>query len=104
VKIAVVLLSIALAASVAVGLLGLWPNARGDSIGDRRETVRISAAVNRAFGQNANVTRIRLNYLPGRALVEVKGSNNGGRYCFLVVERFGDRVDRKDATRIACDF
>jgi hypothetical protein len=103
-RIAVVLLAVPLAASIAAGLLGLWPDLRSDSTGNRRDEVRISAAVNRAFGKRADVTRVRVDYLPGRALVEVRSSDNGSLFCYLVVERFGQRVDRRDATRVACDF
>jgi hypothetical protein len=38
------LLGLALAASIVVGLLGLWPDLRDNSTGDRRESVRITGA------------------------------------------------------------
>jgi hypothetical protein len=37
-----VVLAIALAASIALGLLGLWPDLRGESTSDRRERVQIA--------------------------------------------------------------
>jgi hypothetical protein len=104
VRLAIAVLALALAASIALGLLGLWPDLRGNSLGDRRAKARISSAVDRALGQDDNVTRVRLDYLPGRAMVEVQAFNTGRRFCFLVIERFGDRVNREDARRIACDF
>lgn len=104
VTVALVLLSLALVASIAAGLLGLWPDLRGDSTSNRREEVRIAAAVNRAFGQRANVTRVRLDYLPGRALVEVQASDSGDRFCYVISQEFGDRVTQQETTRAACDF
>ena len=48
--------------------------------------------------------RRRVDYLPGRALVEVRSSDNGNLFCYLVTERFGQRVEGRDVTRVACDF
>jgi hypothetical protein len=85
-------------------LLGLWPDLLGDSTGSRRDEVRIAAAVNRAFGQRANVTRVRLDYLPGRALVEVQASESGSRFCYVISKDFGERLTQQEAMRVASDF
>jgi hypothetical protein len=102
-----VALAIALAASVALGLLGGWPNLRGgESTADRREKVRIASALDAYVdrrGSVNHVTRVELGYLPGRATVETQ--NRGGhRECVVVVERFGDRIERKDYQLARCDF
>jgi hypothetical protein len=67
-----VVLAIALAASIALGLLGLWPDLRGESTSDRRERVQIAEAFDRdIINSGFHVSRVKLNYLPGKALVEV---------------------------------
>jgi hypothetical protein len=50
------------------------------------------------------VTRVLPNYLPGRALVELQPNDNSRRECYLVAQRFGDRVDGSDLQQVACDF
>lgn len=65
----IVLLSLALAASVAAGLAGLWPNLRDRSnVGDRRERVRIAEAFDRdILNSGFHVSRVKLDYIPGMA-------------------------------------
>jgi hypothetical protein len=106
----IVLLAIALAASVAAGLAGLWPNLRGrSSLRDRRERARIAHAVDKLVGagdSKYHVSRVRLDYLPGRALVLLTewGHTEAVGGCALVAENFGDRVDPIDVQETACDF
>jgi hypothetical protein len=106
VRITVAVLITALAASVALGLLGLWPDLRGNSVGDRRERARISSAFD-AFltesGSGTTVTRIRLHYLPSHALVELESTGNR-HVCVLIAEDFGDVVGANDYKLTACDF
>jgi hypothetical protein len=104
-KILVAVLTLALAASVAAGLLGLWPDLRGnDSTADRREEVRIAGAVNGFINSGWYVSRVRLDYLPHRALVENKAYSTGRSACSVVAQNFGDRLDRGDLVRAPCDF
>jgi hypothetical protein len=99
-------LAVALAVSIALGLLGLWPDLRGESTSDRREKVQIASALDAYIsrvGSSNHVIRVRLGYLPGRAMVETQDSG-GRRRCVVVVERFGDRIERKDYQHAPCDF
>jgi hypothetical protein len=101
-------LTLALAASIATGLAGLWPNLRDRSgANDRRERVRIASALDRdVVINNWHVTRVRLDYLPGKALVEIvppEHTNNVGE-CLIVAQKFGDRIDDGDWDTTACDF
>lgn len=69
----IVLLSLALVASVAAGLDGLWPNLRDSSnVSDRRERVEIAEAFDKdVINSGYHVSRVKLDYIPGKALVEV---------------------------------
>lgn len=107
----IVVLAVALAASVAAGLLGLWPDLRssGDSTADRREKVRIADGWTRRihkFGDEDNlyVSRVQLGYLPHRALVSLKYFSTGRTICLVTAEDFGDRVDNGDFERAPCDY
>jgi hypothetical protein len=96
---------LALAASVAAGLLDLWPDLRGnDSTADRREKVRIAGAVNDFLNSGWYVSRVRLNYLPHRALVQDKAYSTGRSECLVVAQNFGDRLDDGDWVKAPCDF
>jgi hypothetical protein len=105
---ATVALGLALAASIVVGLLGLWPSVHGASLADRREKARIAAAVDdnldrqRVGGWLAS--RVRLGYVPHRAIVEVQALKTGRRFCMLVAQDFGRQVDPEDVRLSACDF
>jgi hypothetical protein len=105
-KIWVPALMLALAASVAAGLLGLWPDvSSGESTADRHEKVRIAGAVDNFMDDdNWYVSRVRLNYLPHRALVELKAYSTGRSECTVAAQNFGDRFDREDWYRAPCDF
>ena len=92
----------ALVASIAVGLLGFWPDLRGESTSDRREKVRIATAftdVNSAFLPS----RIQLGYLPHWALVEAHVLGHGQSICYLVAKDFGYRIDDADIKFTSCD-
>jgi hypothetical protein len=102
-----VVLAIALAASVALGLLGLWPDLRGGSVSDRRERVQIAAGVDRdILNDNWHVSRIKLDNLPGKALVEAvpTGHSNNVGECAVVTENFGRHVEKREIRKAACDF
>jgi hypothetical protein len=102
----VLALILALAASVAAGLLGLWPDLRssGESTADRREKVRIANAVSRHLNEGWYVSGVRLNYLPHRALVEDKAYSTGRSECSVVAQDFGDRLDDRDWGLAPCAF
>ncbi|SRR6266511_908043 len=104
----IVLLTVALAASIAAGLVGLWPDLRDRSnVDERRERVRIASAVDRDIVQgDYHVSRVLLDYLPGKALVEVTESGHTGNVgeCAVVAEHFGDVIDHNDYEPTACDF
>jgi hypothetical protein len=104
----IVCLSLALVASVAAGLAGLWPNLRHRSnVNDRRERVRIAEAVDRdVVINNYHVSRVKLDYIPGKALVEVTqaGHTNNVGECAVVTENFGDHIEKSDYEKAACDF
>jgi hypothetical protein len=107
--IVVAFLSAALAASIALGLFGLWPDLRGgQSVGDRRETIRLSSAFDdllaRKGGSDWHVTRVRLDYVPRRAMLELQRYSTGRRACAVVSEDFGDVLDGQDVDYTACDF
>jgi hypothetical protein len=100
-------LAAALAASIALGLLGLWPNLRGgESTSDRREKVAIASAMDDFLDRRhveARVVRIQLGYLPGHAMVQVQ--DPGGHHeCVVVAERFGHRIEPDDYDHAPCDF
>ena len=104
-RIAALVLLVALVASVAVGLLGWWPDLHGSSVSGRREKTRIAVAVNDFMGgSDWHVTDVRLAYLPHRALLELQKYSNGRRSCALVPEDFGNVVDANDVQITACDF
>jgi hypothetical protein len=102
------ILVLALAASVTIGLLGLWPDLHGsDSTTDRHEQVRIASAADTFLNKDASnwyVSRVRLNYLPHRALVEDKAYSTGRGVCYVVAQNFGNRFDDGDWDRAPCDF
>lgn len=105
-RIVVALLIVALSVSVALGLLGLWPNLRNDSTGDRRQRTELASTIQEYVGDrggSAVVTRIRLDYLPGLALVELKASGSPSA-CATVSEDYGQVFDRSDFKLTACDF
>jgi hypothetical protein len=111
IKVAViVLLALALAASVAAGLTGLWPNLRDrGSMGERRERTRIASAFDEYLhgrGKDSHVIRVRLDYVTGQALVQATeyGHTANVGYCVLVAEHYGAVLDRGDWKEIACDF
>jgi hypothetical protein len=101
-------LILALAASIATGLAGLWPNLRDrSSVNDRRERVRIAAAVDRDIVEgNAHVSRVLLDCIRGKALVQVTpdGHTSNVGECAVVAENFGDHIDPVDYDQAACDF
>jgi type II secretory pathway component PulK len=101
-QILTVLLAVALAASVAAGLLGLWPDLRerGNPQANRREEARIVSALrsSRAVSPQAVVTRVRVDYLPGRDLVQFEGGE-----CVLVAKDFGSSVDHNDLQVTVCN-
>lgn len=104
-RFALVLLTAALAASIAAGLLGLWPDLRNSSTSDRRARARIAAAVDDFLGSgDLNVTQVRLDYLPHRALIEVQEVSSGHYNCALVAEDFGAVVGKDDLSNAPCDF
>jgi hypothetical protein len=108
VRIALIVLSLALVASVAAGLAGLWPNLRDRSnVSDRRERVRIAEAFDGdILNSGFHVSRVKLDYLPGKALVEVTadGHTNNVGECAVVTENFGEHIERRDYDHAACDF
>jgi hypothetical protein len=108
VRIAIVLLSLALVASVAAGLAGFWPNLRDRSnVSDRRERLRIANAFDRDILTGGyHVSRVKLDYVPGKALIEVTevGHTNNVGECVVITENFGDHVEPADYERSACDF
>jgi hypothetical protein len=108
VKIALIVLSIALVASIAAGFAGLWPNLRDrSSVNDRRERVRIAEALDRdRISHGYHVSRVKLDYIPGKALVEVTeiGHTDDVGECAVVNENFGDHMDSIDIHKAACDF
>jgi hypothetical protein len=98
---------IAVAASVAAGVLGLWPDVvhGGDSTADRHEKVRLAGAINHYIkDDNWYVSRVRLNYLPHRALIQLKAYSTGRSDCAVAAQNFGDRFDREDWVGAPCDF
>jgi hypothetical protein len=102
-----VVLAVALAASVALGLLGLWPDLQGDSVSDRRERVQIAEAFDRdILNSGFHVSRVKLDYLPGKALVEVvkDGHTNNTGECAVITENFGHHIEGIDYDRAPCDF
>jgi hypothetical protein len=50
------------------------------------------------------VTRVRLDYLPHRAMLELQRYSTGRRACAVVSEDFGDVLDGQDVDYTACDF
>jgi hypothetical protein len=99
-------LTLALAASVATGLLGLWPDLHGsgESTADRHEKVRIASAANDYIKTGWEISRVRLNYLPHRALILAEYSSGGRPECAVVAQNFGDRLDHGDVAKAPCDF
>ena len=107
-RIALIVLSVALVASVAAGLTGLWPNLRDrSSVNDRRERVRIAEAFDSdILNSGFHVSRVKLDYLPGKALIEVTqdGHTNNVGECAVVNENFGHHIEHSDYDHAACDF
>jgi hypothetical protein len=88
-------------------VLGLWPDLRGESTSDRREKVQIAEAFDRdILNPSFHVSRMKLDYLPHRALVEVvkDGHSNNVGACAVVTENFGRHVEHTDYDHVACDF
>ena len=107
----IVLLAVALAASIAAGLTGLWPNLRDrGSTRERHERTLIASAFNEFLDDEGrdqqHVIRVRLDYLPGQALVQATeyGHTANVGYCVLVRQNYGAVMDRGDYKEIACDF
>jgi hypothetical protein len=102
-----VVFAAALVASIALGLLGLWPNLRGgESTSDKREKILIASALDAYIirgGGTDHVVRVKLGYLPGRAMVETQDSG-GHHRCVVVAEQYGNRIERKDYQHAPCDF
>src|SRR3954468_13048526 len=96
-RILVAVLLAALAASVVTGLLGFWPSLRGgNTLQERRERTQLASAAQDVFGRNgALVERIRLHYLPGKALVELQ-TRRSQHLCLLLAENYGDTIDADD--------
>jgi hypothetical protein len=49
---------------------------------------------------------VKLDYLPGKALVEVvkDGHTNNTGACAVITEDFGNHIERRDYAHAACDF
>ena len=95
---AIIVLAVALAASAAVGLLGLWPNLRSSNTekaarAERQEKVRIADAVG-AYMTGWQVSHVTLDYLPHYDLVRIKSDQFDE--CVRVPKDFGDRIEARD--------
>jgi hypothetical protein len=106
VRIALIVLSVALVASVVAGLAGLWPSLRGSNVSDRRQRVRIAEAFDEILNTGFHVSRVKLDYVPGKALVEVvkDGHTNNTGECAVITENFGHHIEGIDYDRAGCDF
>jgi hypothetical protein len=90
-------------ASVAAGVLGLWPDLRStnDATAERSEKVRVATAVG-GYMSGWEVTHVRLNYLPHRALVRIKTS--AFDECVLAAQDYGDHFDGGDLDIVPCNL
>jgi hypothetical protein len=101
----VAVLAATFAGSIALAFLSAWPSPRGGEWASVHREARIASAFQDFYSSlTVIVTRVRLGYLPHRAMVDADDVGNQEEFCAVVAEDFGDHLDSDDFEVVSCDF